>query len=441
MHNITSLPVENAAIYNKSYTIAVYTNGEGKADLKKFSRNDSIYIRHPSVNTIGLTYQDIVDMNFVLLISKRSILMDDIVVTAYRWQEKKRDLPFQTDIIKIREMTIPQTSADILSSAGNLMLQKSQGGGGSPVIRGFEANRVLLVLDGVRLNNAIYRSGHLQNSMTLDMGGLDRVEIIYGPASVIYGSDALGGVVHYHTREPILSDENKFLIKADAFTKYSSASNSNISSIGVNAGFKKFAWFSSYTLSNFGDIRMGKNRNPFLGDHGKAYYQTVFLDGRDSVISNTNTDIQPNTGYRQFDLTQKLLVLLSRNLKLSGNFQYSTSSRIHRYDELSIYNNAVPNYATWYYGPQNRLFGSVSLFSDGETVLFSGYKAVLAYQRIDEDRINRRFRRDNELHQEEDVDVFHLISISENHYLPEICSSMVLNLPITMLIPTDTIKA
>ena len=84
--------------------------------------------------------------------------------------------------------------------APSIRVQKSQGGGGSPVIRGFEANRVLLVLDGVRMNNGIFRSGHLQNAITVDPNSLERVEIIYGSSSVGYGSDALGGVVHYYTK-------------------------------------------------------------------------------------------------------------------------------------------------------------------------------------------------------------------------------------------------
>ena len=82
----------------------------------------------------------------------------------------------------------------------------SQQGGISPVLRGFEANRVLLVVDGVRLNNAIYRSGHLQNAGSVDPFGVRRTDIIMGPSSVMYGSDALGGVVHFMTPTPGFHD-------------------------------------------------------------------------------------------------------------------------------------------------------------------------------------------------------------------------------------------
>ena len=94
--------------------------------------------------------------------------------------------------------------------APSIRVQKSQGGGGSPVIRGLRQIGVLLVLDGVRMNNGIFRSGHLQNAITVDPNSLERVEIIYGSSSVGYGSDALGGVVHYYTKTPKINNAKKF---------------------------------------------------------------------------------------------------------------------------------------------------------------------------------------------------------------------------------------
>ena len=94
-----------------------------------------------------------------------------------------------------------------MAAVPGIKVQKSQFGGGSPVLRGMESNRVLLVVDGVRMNNAIYRKGHLQNSITVSPNQLDRTEIIFGPSSVVYGSDALGGVIHYYTKHQKLSEK------------------------------------------------------------------------------------------------------------------------------------------------------------------------------------------------------------------------------------------
>ena len=86
-----------------------------------------------------------------------------------------------------------ETTGDLLQESGQVHLQQSQQGGISPVLRGFEANRVLLVVDGVRMNNAIYRSGHVQNAGTIDPFAVVRTDVVMGPSSVMYGSDALGG--------------------------------------------------------------------------------------------------------------------------------------------------------------------------------------------------------------------------------------------------------
>lgn len=133
-----------------------------------------------------------------------SIQLDEMVVSGKSSRESLL-LPQQIKLIdsdNIRESGLA-TAPALLESAGAVAVQKSQGGGGSPIIRGFEASRILLVIDGVRMNNLIYRSGHLQNLLTTDPYSLSSMEVIYGSASVLYGSDALGGVIHLYTRHAI----------------------------------------------------------------------------------------------------------------------------------------------------------------------------------------------------------------------------------------------
>lgn len=126
-------------------------------------------------------------------------LMEEITVAANRQQDVKMNVPQQVYILSRDqiERANAQTAADLLTTDGLLTVQKSQQGGGSPMIRGFESSRVLLVMDNVKMNNLIYRAGHLQNIITVDPSILERVEVLYGPSSVSYGSDALGGVVAF----------------------------------------------------------------------------------------------------------------------------------------------------------------------------------------------------------------------------------------------------
>ncbi len=144
-----------------------------------------------------------------------TLQLDEVVISAGKFEQQKRTLPFQIEQISAKQIAFrnSQNAADMLMQTGQVYIQKSQGGGGSPVLRGFESNRILLVIDGVRMNNAIFRGGHLQNVLRIDQSMLERTEILLGPSSVVYGSDALGGVIHFqnaHSR-PEQRPESQYL--------------------------------------------------------------------------------------------------------------------------------------------------------------------------------------------------------------------------------------
>lgn len=403
----TGAPVENVAIYNIERNIATLTDKQGIANLTKFSTSDSIFFQHPSYTPLASTKNELLELEYIFL-SRKNIIMDEFVISATKIKDNKKDIPYKVDVIEADKVhhTGVQTSAELLTSTGNVVIQKSQGGGGSPILRGFEANKVLLVLDGVRMNNAIYRSGHLQNSITIDNNALDRVEIIYGPTSVIYGSDALGGVIHYFTKDPELSDDGSPRINASLHSEYSSANDGKIGSFSYNHGLNKFGSFTNLSISDFGDIKMGKNREPFLKDFGKACHYATRINGEDSTLRNPNPNVQIGTGYKQYDLLQKFKYKFSNRLSLILNLQYSTSSNIDRYDKLNDYSGNNLKYAEWYYGPQKRLFGSLNTTLKHDNPFFSSFSNIIAFQKIDEDRISRNFGDNEKLYHLEDVYVY-----------------------------------
>ena len=299
-----------------------------------------------------------------------------------------------------------QNTGDLLSNTGNIFVQKSQQGGSSPVIRGFEASRVLLVVDGIRMNNAIYRSGHLQNVITIDQNMLERVEVLYGPASTIYGSDALGGVVHFRTKIPKLSTTNKTMFTGSAFARYSSANNEKTGHFDISIGGKRFGWLQSYNYSDFGDTKMGRNYPDRYPDFGRRSQYITTINGIDSIVKNGDDRIQRFSGYRQWDITQKLLYKQNEKISHSLNLQYSNSSNVPRYDRLQDIRNGALRYAEWYYGPQKRNLAAYELTAD-KVGFFTNLKALLSYQHIEESRHQREYRRydrlDNRL---EEVDVW-----------------------------------
>jgi len=140
-------------------------------------------------------------------------ILEEAVIYINKFQEKVKHTAQQALVIdkKTIAKVNAANTADLLQEGGKIFVQKSQQGGGSPVLRGFEASRVLLLVDGIRLNNAIYRAGHLHNAITVDQNILESVEVLMGPASTFHGSDALGGTIHFRTKPVVLSQIGSFL--------------------------------------------------------------------------------------------------------------------------------------------------------------------------------------------------------------------------------------
>ena len=396
-------PIENVALFNQDRTRSTLSDQFGKADIKEFRDSDSVYLQHPSFEMAGYTKHELAFGPGRIMLKKRTIMMDEFVISALKGLEKRSETPYMIDLLEpeILGSSSYQTGADILLETGNVMVQKSQGGGGSPILRGFEANKILLVVDGVRMNNAIYRSGHLQNAITIDNQILERVEVLYGPSSIMYGSDALGGVIHYFTRNPEFNARN-----AQVYTQFSTANRGKIVHANMNLGKSRIANITSLTISDYGDIRAGRNRKDDIGNWGLLEHYVEQVGGIDSTLFNPEPHIQKNTGYTQYDVLSKTQYSASNLLDLTLNLQLSTSSEIDRFDQLNDYNGMDMKYAEWYYGPQTRFLGSVQGVFKQYNKLFTNMTATLAFQKIDEDRITRKFRVPERLHQEEDVFVY-----------------------------------
>lgn len=320
--------------------------------------------------------------------------LDEVIIYSSKFAERKKNIVQKIDILTSKQIaqTNAQNTGDLLVNTGNVFVQKSQQGGSSPVIRGFEASRVLLVIDGIRMNNAIYRSGHLQNIITVDQNMLEQVEVLYGPASTLFGSDALGGVVHLKTKSPKLSTTGKTLWKGAAFVRYSSANKENSAHIDVSMGGKKIGWLQSYNYSDFDDLRMGDNYPSAYPDFGRRSQYITTINGIDSIINNSDDRIQKFSGYSQWDITQKFIYNQSEKISHQLNLQYSTSSDVPRYDRLQDIRNGRLRWAEWYYGPQDRQLASYE-FNISTNGFFNNIRSLLAYQHIEESRHQREYRR------------------------------------------------
>lgn len=406
--NSSLQPVTNATLSSGSTSIK--TDILGMADISALKGADQITISASDFISQTLSYDRIESMNFTIYMSDKSYKTDEIVVSANKFDEDSKYLPRQIETLNSEEIAFAnsQTTADLLQQTGEIFVQKSQLGGGSPVIRGFEANKVLIMIDGVRFNNLIFRGGHLQNVLRIDDNALNKVEVLFGAGSTIYGSDALGGVMNFYTKDPILSLNDKTFTTGTGYFRYSSADNENTGHFDLHVSSKKVGVMGSFTYSNFNALSMGtkdvKNQDwlrKFTAQH---------INGKDTMIATDNYYSQTPSGYNQYDILAKVLVAQSPNVNHTFNFQYSNSNDIPRYDRLNTINPNTGNFtdAQWYYGPERRILGSYKLGLKATKTIFDNSKILLAWQDVNESRHNRAFGGSNLTNRMENVDVYSL---------------------------------
>lgn len=371
-------------------TVYFSNSTKGTIDIKDI-KGDSLTFSLTGYVNVTLHRKDI---NGIVFLQEQIFTKNEIVVSASRFSQYDKNVAQQVQVLDRKTLAFlnQQTSADALAQSGNVYVQKSQLGGGSPVIRGFEASKVLLVVDGVRMNNVTYRAGHLQDVITLDNTMMDRIEVLFGTGATVYGSDALGGVMHFYTRNPEFSTDGKTLVKAGAFLRSSSANKEQTAHVDFNIGGKRFSSLTSITASDFGDLRQGNVRSPYNNYWAREEYVTT-INGIDSIVKNDNSNVQVGSAYKQIDFLQKFAFQPKEGVKHTLNLQMSTSSDVPRYDRLTQYRNGALRFAEWYYGPQDRLMAAYHLDLSNSNKLFDAARITASYQDVKASRNSRGYRK------------------------------------------------
>lgn len=382
---MTQNRIPGVKIVSFSPKVQRLSDQEGRFRLEDFSNCDSLYFLYPGYSTAIFSLNDLKKMRWVEL-KDEHLTIDEMVVTANRWEQYRSKVPLQINTINLKELELmnPQTTADLLQSGASVFVQKSQQAGGSPQLRGFATNRVLLVVDGVRMNNAIFRAGNLQNVISIDPNSLESVEVLYGPGGVRYGSDAIGGVMDFTSKENRFATSDKRWVKAHFFSRYSSASNEYTGHVDLQLASKKWASTSAFSYSRFGDLRAGS-----LGDSDllRPTYQSGAIDSQLTVI-NPDPTKQVHSAYMQYNILQKISFLASPFLRIDYGFIYAHATDAPRYDRLiqDANKDGELDYHDWYYGPQRWMMNYLKLTGTQKSLLHDQWQITLAHQRFHESR-------------------------------------------------------
>ncbi|MFT5102447.1 MAG: hemoglobin/transferrin/lactoferrin receptor protein [Candidatus Latescibacterota bacterium] len=382
-------PIIGVAVFNSEKNKSGVTDFDGYVDISKFLEKELINFQHISHDNAVFPKNKIIENGGLVSMAMDANSLKEVVLSVAKFKQSKKDIPQKILTLTSDDVLFgnPQTAADLLQSSGQVYVQKSQLGGGSPLIRGFSTNRLLITVDGVRFNTAIFRGGNVQNIISIDPFAIERTEVILGPGSVVYGSDAIGGVMNFYTKKPKFSFVDGLSFSGNATTRYSTANQEKTAHVDLNFGLKEWAFLTSISASDFDDLKMGS--------HGPDdYLRTEYVEtinGEDAVVQNDDSRIQRPTGYNQLNAMQKLRYVPSLTWDFNLGLFYTTTSDYPRYDRLIRRRSGNLRDAEWYYGPQEWMAGNIQI-TNKDKKIYDQSSLTLSYQQFKESRNDRDFR-------------------------------------------------
>ncbi len=249
----------------------------------------------------------------------------------------------------------PKVTADALRGTAGVFVQQTTPGQGNAIVRGLKGSEVLHLVDGVRLNNALFRNAPNQYLALLDPQLLSGVEVVRGPASTLYGADAMGGVVQFLTRRPQFDQS----LSGGGSLIVGSVDDSVTVSAFADAGTQDRAWRVQLSHQDVGDRRTGG------GTVGPSGYEA-----RAAAFS-----------WRQ---------RLGASSELSVDLQHLRQPSTPRVDELVAgFGQDQAASSEFFFEPNSRDFAHLKWSGDSENRWFSEYELHLAAQRVTDDRRSR----------------------------------------------------
>lgn len=285
--------------------------------------------------------------------------MERIVVTAGRQATRLIDTSQATTLINGEELrskaaTIP---VDALRGEPGVFVQQTTPGQGIPIVRGLKGSEILHLVDGFRLNNAFFRNAPNQYFGLLDPINIDAVEVVRGPASTLYGSDALGGAVQVFTRRPQPTGGDAWH-QGRVVARYATADDAFLGHTEIQSGTGNHAFKFSATYQNIGDRRTGSGETIDVSDY-------TARSGSFSWVWQPTVDDE-----------------------LSVDVQYTNQPNTNRVDALTVgFGQTEPSSLIFQFEPNNRIFGKLKYtrhnpFAFADTlVIQTGFQQIIDNRR------------------------------------------------------------
>lgn len=282
-----------------------------------------------------------------------SLVLNKIVVTASRKEFTSFETPDAVSVLSTQELknNAPRSLADALTGTAGVWMQKTNHGGGSPIVRGLTGNQTLLLIDGIRLNNGTFRYGPNQYFNTIDVFSVGRVEVVRGKGSVLYGSDAMGGVINVLTRLPEYRS-GKPKLGGRGQLKYMNRDMEKSGAGELSFQSENFAFSGAVNYKDFGDLFAG----------GSLGYERP-------------------SGYDETGLNLKARLRLAGKWQLTSVYQRLIQNDVPRYDQV-----AQRGYRSYSYDPQLHRLTYLKLEHFHDSPLLRKVNLTVSHQLSDEIR-------------------------------------------------------
>jgi outer membrane receptor protein involved in Fe transport len=345
----TRTPLEGVHIQVVNSSLGTSSDRDGKFTINNFPKGKhTIRISAIGYATVEQPIKEDEVELIIALESSAMLLNNAVTITALRDEQLSFDVSQSVTALTADELTkkSSRSTPEALMNESGIWVQKTNHGGGSPIIRGLVGNQVLLLVDGIRLNNATYRYGPNQYLSTIDPGMIERIDAIRGSGSVLYGSDALGGVVQVLSKTPSFSQE-KLDISGNAMVKWMSADMEQSARAEVELGSKKIAFGGGFAVRNFGDILAGGS----LG-------------------------VLVPTGYNERSGDAKLLIRTGASGIVTAAFQQLTQHDVPRYDQV-----VQGGYSVYNFEPQTRQLSYARWETFSKNPWLQSFRVTTSYNR------------------------------------------------------------
>lgn len=273
--------------------------------------------------------------------------LNEVVVTVLRQPQQNLLVPYSVSTLGKKEIDDYQfrTTPEAMMAMNGVFVQKTNHGGGSPFVRGLTGNQTLVLVDGIRLNNATFRYGPNQYLNTVDVYTIGKIEVAKGTGSVQYGTDAIGGVINLITNNPQFA-KDKPGFTAKAIGKYMTGNMEKTIRGETMYSSKKFALLAGISKRNFGDI-----------------------------IGGDSTGEQSPSGYNEWAFDVKAKFLLNQNIQLIVANHFLQQRHVPVYHKLRLENFSINEMDA-----QQRMLSYTRLQVQGKSLLIKETEITFSYQ-------------------------------------------------------------